>query len=60
MTTQADERLANAKKCIKQAIEDLTEIIIKDCDGHDEYEKSYIAKIQEALNALIDIKVELR
>lgn len=37
MYTDADRHLDSARKHIQQAVEEMAEVFIKECSGHDEY-----------------------
>lgn len=55
--TMADEKRDSAKAHIQQAVEDLSEIIIRKCYGHDEYNKEYKKKMRAAFLALLDMEL---
>lgn len=58
--TTADEKLDKAKENIKDAIENLSEILIHECYGWEEYTSDYQLKLDNAFNALRKIKADLK
>lgn len=57
--TTADERLDSAASHIKDAIKDLSTIVIDECWGFDEYNSSYKDEIYDAMQKLIALKKQL-
>ncbi len=57
--TTADEMLSSAKNHIKEAARDLSQIIVDEVYGHDEFSEEYKEKMREVLNDLIAIKIKL-
>jgi len=57
--TAADERLDSAHQHIKEAIRDLSAIVIEECWGYDEYKEEYTEKIHEVLQELMTLKKKL-
>ena len=58
-TTTADEKLQNAKEEINSAIKNLSEIVINQVWGYDEYREEYFDKMQSALTELLKIRKSL-
>ncbi len=56
MTTEADERRVSVRKCLQEAIEDLSKILVGECHGHDEYKPG----ITEAMTADMATLIEMR
>ncbi len=57
--TAADERLDSAHQHIKEAIRDLSSIVIEECWGHDEFREDYTETIHEVMQELISLKKKL-
>lgn len=60
MRTTADEKLHSAKEHIKDAIKCLSEIVVDECYGHDEYDESWKREFYDSLKDLISIKKRLQ
>lgn len=58
MKTTADEHLEIAKTCIADAVKNLSEIVVHQCNGHDEFTSAYQDKIKRAFFALIEVRNE--
>jgi hypothetical protein len=58
-TTTADERLESAREHIKEATKDLSEIVIGECDGHDEFKEEFVVNMYQILQELVDVKKRL-
>ena len=54
--TRAYEHLDSAKKHIRDALEDLSEIVVKECWGHDDFNEEGKEKIYETFQDLLKIK----
>lgn len=59
VTTTADEMLNSAKSHVKEAASALSQIVIDEVWGHDEFSEEYKEKIRESLNDLVKIKIKL-
>lgn len=57
--TTADEKLDSASDHIKDAIRDLSAIVIEECWGHDEYSEEYKDTIHEVLQELLALKKKM-
>ena len=57
--TTADEKLHSAAEHVKAALQDLGEIAINDCWGHDDFSEEYKETIAEVMNDLIAMKRKL-
>lgn len=55
----ADEKISSAKDHIKQGIKDLSEIVIDEVYGTEDFSASYIQKVYECMQELISIKQKL-
>lgn len=58
--TTADEKLDEARDAVKIALKALTEIVIEDCWGHDEFSTSRFASIEASYQELLVIWMRLR
>jgi hypothetical protein len=59
VVTTADERLSSAQEHIVAAIGDLTDVVVNECWGHDDYRPDYTVGIREVLCRLIELKSKL-
>ena len=59
VTTTADERRDDAVRSIKDAIRSLSEIVIEQCSGHDDWNAEYQGKLKQTLLELIEIRDRL-
>ena len=59
VATIADEKLESAKTHVRDAIKDLSEIVVQQCQGHDEFNSVYRNTIKQKLASLIEIRDEL-
>jgi len=57
--TTADEQLDSAKKDIRTAIQSISDIIINQCWGWDEYSGESQENMREVLNDLLKVKTKL-
>jgi len=57
--TKADDLIDSAKTGVADAISALTEIVIDQCWGYDEYEKEYLQDLKKSLYALVEIRDSL-
>ncbi|MFA5299856.1 MAG: hypothetical protein WC389_16855 [Lutibacter sp.] len=57
--TTADEKIESAKNHVKSAIKDLSDILVDNVWGWNSYNQVYQTKLQESLNALMNIKRDL-
>lgn len=57
--TTADEHLDSAAEHIRAAIKDLTEIVIEECWGHDEFTAEYQTTVSEVFDELRKLKGRL-
>ena len=57
--TTADDHLYEAKEHIRQAINELSEIVVKECWGSDDFNKEYSSKINEAFLTLLALRKKL-
>jgi len=58
--TTADEKLEQAKHHVLEAIKALQEIVVGECDGHDDYRQDYEESIHWAHQQLLEIRKRLR
>lgn len=59
VTTTADEKLFDAREHIQGAIESLSEIVVGQCWGHDDYNSDTRKKHREVLNELLELREKL-
>jgi len=59
VTTTADECRNEAANHIKEAIRCLSEIVINQCHGHDDWNAEYQGNMKRSLLELIDIRDRL-
>ena len=59
METTAHRKLTSAKAHLKESIKELADIVIDECDGHDEYGEDYRDTIKESMYSLINVSREL-
>ena len=59
MTTTADEKLDQARECVKVACEALSDIVIGECHGHDQFVSGYTHMLSGQLIALLHVKKEI-
>jgi hypothetical protein len=57
--TTADERLDSAYTHIKDAVKDLSSVIIDECWGYDDYREDYKNMLHEVMQELILLKKRL-
>ena len=57
--TTADEHRDSARQHIQEAIEDLSQIVIHECWGHDGYRPEYRDALEEALGELLRLRKNL-
>lgn len=50
--TTADMHLENARDKVKEAVRDLSQILIEECYGHDDYAESFNLKLESAFTKL--------
>ena len=58
--TTADERRDEVIEHLRRAIETLSEIVIDQCWGWDQFNDEYQQKLQRSLNALLKIRRDLK
>ena len=58
--TTADENLDAAKESVNKAINSLSEIVISNCWGSDEYSEDYSNTIEDILNALLQLRKKFK
>ncbi len=56
MQTEADNCRDRAKENVKQAINELNEIVIREVWGHDEYKPEYRDGLYDAMIQLIEVR----
>lgn len=49
----ADKHLDKAREDIREAIRCLSEILINECEGHDDFRDDFVPKMHEAFDALM-------
>lgn len=59
VVTTADERLNSAAEHVKAALSDLSDIVISECWGHDDFRADYRAGIETAFSNLMTVKTQL-
>ena len=59
VTTTADERRNEAVESIKDAIRSLSEIVVNQCHGHDDWGPEYQGNLKRSLLELIEIRDRL-
>lgn len=59
VTTTADKALDAADEHLREAIRELSKLIVDRCWGHDEFGESYKQHIQEAFVSLLGIRANL-
>lgn len=59
MLTTADERVNEAKEAINVAAKAISEVIIEDCYGSDEYTEDFKRTLRECMNNLLSLKMML-
>jgi len=57
--TTADERLAEARDHLNQAITALAEIVVNQCSGHDSWNAGFRSKMRKSLADLINVREEI-
>ena len=55
-TTTADEHRDKAIEHIKEAISELSEIIVNQCSGHNDFREEYKNSLKEMMNTLIELR----
>lgn len=58
--TTADEKIDSAEQSVRDAAEALSDVLIHECWGSDEYTPERMIVLREVLNELISIKIRLR
>lgn len=58
MRTTSDEKVETAKDNVKAAILGLTEVIVGEASGWDEYRADYKQVLRQTLKGLLDVKGE--
>ena len=56
VTTTADEQLENAKENIQSAIKNLSEIVVDQCWGADEYKREFRDKLRKTHFELLELR----
>lgn len=56
--TRADDKRDSARQHIADAVQDLAEIFVDECWGHDDYRKEYRANLKEIWLKLMEMKDE--
>lgn len=59
MKTQADEARESAITNVQSAIENLAEIVVNQCHGHDEFNDAFKQTLALSLQGLIEIREAL-
>jgi len=59
VTTTSDQKLDSAANNVESAIDDLAQIVIHQCSGHDEYKEIYKNDIEEAFQLLLRVRKRL-
>lgn len=54
--TTADDRLESARQKVQAAIEDLSQICIHQCDGHDDYNTEFKGELHQAFFKLVEVR----
>ena len=57
--TTADEKIDEARTSIRDAAKALSEVVVDECWGADEYKPEFRATLRGVLNDLLDIKERL-
>jgi hypothetical protein len=57
--TTADEKLDAADEHMRQAVMALSEIVVDECYGHDEYNAEFSATINQTMFSLIELRRKL-
>lgn len=57
--TEADRQRDKAQECVMDAVAALSEIVVKQCDGHDEWKPEYRAKLSDWFQRLLAIRDEM-
>lgn len=57
--TTADEKIDEARQNIREAAKALSEVVVDDCYGADEYKEEFQETLREVLNDLLNIKNRL-
>lgn len=52
MTTDADRRIDEARDATKAAIVALSDVLINECHGHDEYRDEFTERLEQAFASL--------
>ncbi len=58
--TTADEHRDAARENVRDAIRNLSQIVVEQCWGHDEYRAGYRTALSESFQELIAIQEKLR
>lgn len=59
VVTTADEKLYKVKDNVREAIRDLSDIVVNECHGHDDFDADYRENLHDVLITLIDLKKKL-
>ena len=59
MSTEADGHRDKAVESVKDAIQNLSEIVVNQCCGHDDYGEEYRAALKQSLVDLIEVRDRL-
>jgi hypothetical protein len=60
VTTTADEKLKSARDHVEGAIAALSEIVVDQCWGHDDFNGEFAKQIEESFDLLRQIRKKLR
>lgn len=58
--TEAEKSIQDAKDYIQKTITALSNVVINECYGTDEYERGYRIGLHQALNELIEARARLK
>lgn len=58
--TTADEKLDAAREAVQTALVALSDIIVDECYGHDEYKPEFRQQLGEAFGALLAVRGKLK
>ena len=57
--TSADEKVDEARQSIREAARALSQVVVEEVWGHDEYNNEFRTTLREVLNGLLDLKQKL-
>jgi hypothetical protein len=57
--TAADEKLAEARQHVRQALKAINEIVVDECSGHDDFTPEFSVKLRDAHLLLIQVRDKL-